>query len=137
MAPWEVLDVRPKGQEGDGSLRASHLDGPVAGMRGEDGPLRIVGWVVGDRAPAREVEVVSEGEVVGKAAVDVPRAGVAEKFAGVAGADAAGFDLKLEPSGKGVSELLVQAILGDGSRAPFAAIRVDVMRRGVLSRLFG
>jgi hypothetical protein len=137
-ATFEVLDVSLTGQgSGEGDLEAAHLDGPVAGMRVEDGPLRVVGWVVGDRARVCEIEVVSDHEVVGKAPVDVPRPGVAERFTGVDGADAAGFDLKLEPSGKGVSELLVTAVLDDGSRSAIGMIRVDVMRRGVLSRLFG
>jgi hypothetical protein len=106
-------------------------------MRVEDGPLRVVGWVVGERALVREIEIVSEHKVVGKAPVDVPRPGVADRFAGTAGADAAGFDLKLEPSGRGVSELLVSAVLDDGSRSAIGTIRVDVTRRGMLSRLFG
>jgi hypothetical protein len=136
-ATFEVLDVSLTGQgDGKGDLEAAHLDAPVAGMRVEDGPLRVVGWVVGDRARIREVEVVSDHKVVGKAPVDVPRPGVAERFTGVAGADTAGFDLKLEPSGKGVSELLVTAVLEDGSRSAIGTIRVDVTRRGVLSRIF-
>lgn len=130
----EVLNVAPKGEAIDGDVKGVHLDGPVAGMRVEDGPLRIVGWVVGDRAPVREVEIVAEHRVVGRATVDVERPGVAAQFAGVAGADAAGFDLRLEPSGKGVSELLVTAVFDDGSRVALATIRVDVRRDGVLSR---
>jgi Methyltransferase domain len=137
-ATSEVLDASLTGQEGGGGdLKAAHLDGPVAGTRVEDGPLRVVGWVVGERSPVREIEVVSEHKVVGKAPVNVPRPGVAERFPEVAGAEAAGFDLKLEPSGKGVSELLVTAVLEDGSRSAIATIRVNVVRRGVLSRLFG
>ena len=137
-ATSEVLDVSLTGQEGGSEdLKAAHLDGPVAGMRVEDGPLRVVGWAVGDRAAVREVEVVSEHQVVGKALVDIPRPGVADRFPGVAGADKAGFDLKLEPSGKGISELLVTAVLDDGSRSAIGTIRVDVTRRGMLSRLFG
>jgi predicted SAM-dependent methyltransferase len=138
MTTSEVLDVSLTGQGGDGEdLEAAHLDGPVAGMRVEDGPLRVVGWVVGDRARVREIEVVSDHKVIGKAPVDVPRPGVAEQFAGVAGADTAGFDLKLQPSGRGVSELLVTAVFDDGSRSAIGTIRVDVTRRGMLSRLFG
>jgi hypothetical protein len=138
MVTSEVLDVSLTGQDGGGGdLKAAHLDGPVAGMRVEDGPLRVVGWVVGERASVREIEVVSAHRVVGKAPVNVPRPGVAERFPDVSGADAAGFDLKLEPSGKGVSELLVTAVLEDGSRSAIATIRVDVTRRGMLSRLFG
>jgi SAM-dependent methyltransferase len=137
-ATSEVLDVSMKVQgDSEKTLKAAHLDGPVAGMRVEDGPLRVVGWAVGEKAPVRAVEVVSEHRVVGSATVDIPRPGVADRFTGVSGADAAGFDLRLEPSGKGVSELLVNAVLDDGSRSAIATIRVDVMRRGMLSRLFG
>lgn len=135
-ATFEVLEVTLIG-DGEGTLEAAHLDGPQAGTRVEHGALRVVGWVVGDRVPVREIEIVSDHKVVGKAPVDIPRPGVAERFAGVAGADAAGFDLKLAPSGKGISELLVAAVLDDGSRSAIGKIRVDVERRGVLSRLFG
>jgi SAM-dependent methyltransferase len=134
---FEVLDVSLTAQGGGGDLEAAHLDGPVAGMRVEEGPLRVVGWVVGERARAREIEIVSNHKVVAKAPVEVERPGVAERFAGVAGADTAGFDLKLEPSGRGVSELLVAAVLDDGSRSAIGTIRVDVSRRGMLSRFFG
>lgn len=137
-ATSEVIDVSLTAQDGgSGDLKAAHLDGPVAGMRIEDGPIRVVGWAVGERAAVREVEVVSEHKIVGKAPVDIPRPGVADRFTGVAGADKAGFDLRLEPSGRGISELLVTAVLDDGSRCAIGTIRVDVTRRGMLSRLFG
>jgi predicted SAM-dependent methyltransferase len=132
-----VQDVSLERHDGGGDLKAAHLDGPVAGMRFEEGPLRVVGWAVGERAAVSEVEVVSDHRVVGKAPVDIPRPGVADRFAGVPGAETAGFDLKLEPSGKGISELLVTAVHMDGSRSALATIRVDVTRRGVLSRIFG
>jgi predicted SAM-dependent methyltransferase len=132
-----VQDVSLEKHDGGGDLKAAHLDGPVAGMRFEEGPMRVIGWAVGSRSPVAEIEVVSEHRVVGKAPVDVPRPGVADRFAGVPGAATAGFDLKLEPSGKGVSELLVTAVHLDGSRSALATIRVDVTKRGVLSRLFG
>jgi hypothetical protein len=136
-AIFDVLDVSVVAQDGAGGLGAAHLDAPTAGAHMEERPLRIVGWVVGERARVREVEVVSEERVVGKAPVNVPRPGVAERFDGVEGADAAGFELELEPSGKGISELLLTAVLDDGSRSSIGTVRVDVARRGVLSRLFG
>jgi hypothetical protein len=119
-AIFDVLDVSVVAQDGAGGLGAAHLDAPTAGAHMEERPLRIVGWVVGEQAP-----------------VNVPRPGVAERFDGVEGADAAGFELELEPSGKGVSELLLTAVLDDGSRSSIGTVRVDVARRGVLSRLFG
>jgi Methyltransferase domain len=132
----EVLDVST-GVQGDGPLKAAHLDGPVAGYRRDGDSLRIVGWVVGDESPAREVEIVSDHTVVGRAPVNVPRPGVADRFPGLPGAEAAGFDMTLAAKGKGVSDLLVSAVLEDGTRAALGTIRVDVTRYGMLSRLFG
>lgn len=131
----EVLDVSATPQE-DGLLKAAHLDGPVVGHRVEDYSLRIVGWVVGGDSPAKEVEIVSEHVVVGRAPVEVPRPGVADQFAGVPGADRAGFDMTLAAKGKGISELLVSAVLEDGTRAAVGTIRVNVTKHGMLSRIF-
>jgi Methyltransferase domain len=135
-ANLEVLDVST-GVQGEGPLKAAHLDGPVAGFRTDGDTLRIVGWVVGDKSPAREVEIVSDHAVVGRAPVNVQRQGVADQFSGLPGADAAGFDMTLAAKGKGVSDLLVSAVLEDGTRAALGTIRVDVTRYGMLSRLFG
>lgn len=119
-----------------GDLLAGHLDGPVAGARFEGDMLRIVGWAVGSRSPAKEVEVVSDHDVVGRAPIDVPRSGVAEMHAGAAGVETAGFDMTLSAGGRGASELLVSVVFEDGSRSALGVIRVNVTRQGVLSRLF-
>jgi len=134
-ANLEVLDVAATPQR-EGPLKAAHLDGPVTGHRVEGHSLRIVGWVVGDESSAQEVEIVSDHAVVGRAPVDVPRPGVADQFAGVPGADQAGFDMMLAAKGKGVSELLVSAVLEDGTRAAVGTIRVEVTKHGMFSRLF-
>lgn len=134
-ASLEVLDVSTEVLD-RASLKAGHLDGPVAGYSTEGDALRIVGWVVGDGAAAKEVEIVSDHAVVGRAPVNVARQGVADQFAGLPGADAAGFDMMLAAKGKGVSELLVSAVLENGTRAALGKIRVDVTRHGMLSRLF-
>jgi methyltransferase family protein len=135
-ANLEVLDVSAAVQ-GESPLKAAHLDGPVAGYRRDGDSLRIVGWVVGDESPAREVEIVSDHTVVGRAPVNVVRPGVADQFPGHPGTDAAGFDMTLAAKGKGVSDLLVSAVLEDGTRAALGTIRVDITRYGMLSRLFG
>jgi Methyltransferase domain len=135
-ANLEVLDVSTEVLDKD-ALKAAHLDGPVAGYSTEGDSLRIVGWVVGDESPAKEVEIVSDHAVVGRASVNVERQGVADQFAGLPGADAAGFDMTLSAKGKGVSDLLVSAVLESGTRAALGTIRVDVTRPGMLSRLFG
>lgn len=127
------VEVAPSGE---GDLLAGHLDGPVVGAHFEGAALRIVGWAVGSRSVAKEVEVVSEHDVVGRARIDVPRPGVAELHPGVAGADAAGFDMMLSAGGPGLSELLVSVVFEDGSRSALGVIRVNVTRQGVFARLF-
>lgn len=134
-ANLEVLDISTEAFDG-GPLKAGYLDGPVAGYSTEGDSLRIVGWVVGDEAQVKEVEIVSEHSVVGRAPVDVERQGVKDQFEGIPGADTAGFDMTLAAKGKGVSNLLVSAVLENGTRAALGTIRVDVTRQGILSRLF-
>jgi len=135
-ASIDVTAVEVTGSSSGDDLFDAHLDGPVVGAQFEADGLRIVGWVVGKRSPAREVEVVSDHDVVGRATVDIPRQGVADKYTGIAGADTAGFDLTLSAGGRGPSELLVSVVLEDGSRAELGLIKVNVTRQGVLSRFF-
>lgn len=132
----DVTDVEVTAREEGDDLLAGHLDRPVAGDHFEGDALRIFGWVLGSRSPAKEVEVVSEHDVVGRATVEVPRQDIAKHHSGVPGAEAAGFDLTLAAGGKGPSELLVSVVLEDGSRAQLGVIKVDIARQGVLSRLF-
>jgi predicted SAM-dependent methyltransferase len=130
----EVIEVANVGSEAD-NLKACRLDMPTAGSRVDGRALRVVGWVVGGESPAKEVEVVSDHTVVARAPVEVQRPGVAKSFAGVAGADAAGFDITLAPKGRGIRELLVTAVLENGTRAAIGTIRVNVpRRRGLLAR---
>ena len=134
-ATLEVLEIS-KRDPLDAQLKAAHLDGPQPSQKADSDSLRVVGWVVGSESPVEEVEVVSDHKIVAKASVDIPRPGVSEQFPDVPGADAAGFDMSLVAAGKGVSELLVSAVLADGARAQIATIQVDVTRRGIFSRLF-
>ena len=135
-ASIDVTAVEVSGRDSGDAILEGHLDGPVTGARFEGDGLRIVGWVVGKDQPAREVEVVSDHDVVGRAPVNIARPGVAEKHAGAPGAETAGFDLTLSAGGKGPSELLVSVLFEDGSRAALGVIRANVTRQGVLSRLF-
>jgi Methyltransferase domain len=135
-ASIDVTDVDVTGRDLGDDLLAAHLDGPVAGSHFEGDSLRIVGWAVGNRSPVKEVEVVSEQEVVGRAVVDLPRPGVADKYPDASGADSAGFDLTLSAGGRGAGELQVSAVLEDGSRAALGVVKVDVTRPGLLSRFF-
>jgi Methyltransferase domain len=135
-ASIDVTEVSVTAREEGSDLLGGHIDRPAAGDRLEGEALRISGWVLGSRSPAKEVEVVSEHDVVGRASVDYPRPDIAKHHAGVSGAETAGFDLTLVAGGRGPSELLVSVVLEDGSRAQLGVIKVDIARQGVLSRLF-
>src|SRR5215207_3868086 len=135
-ASIDVTEVSVTAREEGSDLLAGHIDKPAAGDRLEGEALRITGWVLGSRSSAKEVEVVSEHDVVGRASVESPRPDIAEHHAGVSGAETAGFDLTLVAGGRGPSELLVSVVLEDGSRARLGVIKVDIARQGVLSRLF-
>jgi predicted SAM-dependent methyltransferase len=132
----DVTEVEVTAREEGGDLLAGHLDKPAAGDHSQGDSLRIAGWVLGSRSPAKEVEVVAEHDVVGRAPVEVPRQDIAKHHDDVPGAATAGFDLTLAAGGRGPSELLVSVVLEDGSRAKLGVIRVDITRQGVLSRLF-
>jgi predicted SAM-dependent methyltransferase len=132
----DVTDVKVTARDEGSDLLAGHIDKPAGGDRFEGEVLRISGWVLGRSSPAKEVEVVSEHDVVGRAPIDVPRPDIAAHHAGVPGAEAAGFELTLSAGGRGASELLVSVVLEDGSRAQLCVVRVDITRQGVLSRIF-
>jgi hypothetical protein len=123
----EIVDVAPDPGEG---IRG-HFQ-----VRNEAGPkLEIVGWVLGQGAPAVEVEVRAEGSVAGRTPVAIDRPDVAEKFPDVVEAATAGFRLELMAQGGGESQLEVWAVLKDDSREPLGRILVRAPRRSLLDAL--
>jgi hypothetical protein len=132
----DVTNVKVTARDEGGDLLAGHIDKPAGGDRFEGDALRISGWVLSRGSLAKEVEVVSEHDVVGRAPIDFPRQDIAEHHAGVAGAETAGFELTLAAGGRGASELLVSVVLEDGSRTQLGVVTVDIARQGVLSRIF-
>jgi predicted SAM-dependent methyltransferase len=102
-----------------------------------DEGLKLVGWALGFDSPVTQVEVAVGDEVVARAPIVVERPDIAEAFPDVAGAETAGFQLVIQPSGRGRSRLQIQAALDDGERAPFGALDVIAAprrRRGLFRR---
>jgi hypothetical protein len=124
----EVLEAEPV-QPDQQPLAGCNLDAPQRGLRSHDGSLEIVGWVVGRDSRASEVEVLADGEVIGRAPVDLVRPGVGREFARFLGSRSAGFRIVLTAEGEGVSELLVKAALEDGPPIPLWSIRIDASRK--------
>ncbi len=112
-----------------------HLRGHFRVERDES-KLELVGWALGMDSPVVQVEVVSDGEVVARTSPVVERPDIGQAFPDVAGAATAGFQLAIEPSGRGKSHLRLQAALEDGQLAPLGELEVTSRgrRRGLFRR---
>jgi hypothetical protein len=107
-------------------------------VAGTEAPkLEIVGWVLGTESPATEIEIVSGGNVAGRAPVVLERPDVAELFPDLPEAATAGFRIELASHGSGESELEVRVRLRDESRERLGRVLVKVGRRGLLDTLRG
>jgi predicted SAM-dependent methyltransferase len=90
--------------------------------------LELVGWALGLDSPVVQVEVISGSQVVARTSPVVERPDIAQAFPEVTGAGTSGFQLVIEPSGKGKSHLRLQAALEDGQLAPLGAMEVTTSR---------
>jgi hypothetical protein len=101
-----------------------------------DGRLVIQGWMVTDGTPATQVEVALGGEIVARAPINRRRPDVAEAL-GVEQAANCGFRVALWSDQPVVAELLVQAVLADGTLVPLGSVEAEVIapERGLLSKL--
>jgi predicted SAM-dependent methyltransferase len=103
----------------------------------EDG-LKVIGWALGFDTAVTQVEVLAGDEVVARAPTVVERPDIAERFPDVGGAETAGFQLTLEPSGGGRSQLTLRAALEGGGEAPLGELQVVTApppgRRGLFRR---
>jgi predicted SAM-dependent methyltransferase len=101
--------------------------------------LQLIGWVLGLGPAVVGVEVLADTEVVAGTSPVIERPDIAEAFPDVSGADTCGFQLAMEPSGKGRSQLELRATLEDGEHAPIGQLEVTTSRgrRKGLFRRFG
>jgi hypothetical protein len=130
----EVMDVSFTGETRDqvaGRFRAL-TDAEVS-----PSSLTLSGWAVGREQPAIGLEVVADGQMVARATINQTRPDIARQFPDCSWAKASGFQVTLEGEGRGDSELLVQVVLDDETRAQLGSARVRVRRRGILRLLLG
>jgi hypothetical protein len=135
QAQIRVIDVTVADPE-DG-LRQAYLDSPAAGEEIDSGPLKIIGWAIGKGKAVESVEVLASGKVVATAPLEIERPGIADAYAGMPGAERAGFRVIMQGSGEGRHELTVRAVLEGEERAAIGSIALEIQRRGLLKRLFG
>jgi predicted SAM-dependent methyltransferase len=124
----EVLEAAPVQQDQE-RFAGRNLHAPRPGLLSHDGSLEILGWVVGRDARASEIEVIADGELIGRAPVNLARPDVGRRFERSPGSRSSGFRIVLKAQGEGVSELLLKAALEDGPRIPLWTIRIDAARR--------
>jgi predicted SAM-dependent methyltransferase len=107
-------------------------------VEGSEDGLKVIGWALGYDAAVTQVEVLAGDEVVARAPTVVERPDIAERFPDVGGAETAGFQLTLEPSGDGPSQLILRAALEGGGEAPLGELHVVTSRptgrRGLFRR---
>lgn len=99
--------------------------------------LKLVGWALGFDSSVAQVEVAVDDQVVARAPLVVERPDIAQAFPDVPGAETAGFQLVIQPSGRGRSRLSIRAALENGEHAPFGALDVVAAprrRRGLFRR---
>jgi predicted SAM-dependent methyltransferase len=102
-----------------------------------DSRLELVGWALGVDASVVQVEVVSGDEVVARTSPVVERPDIEQAFPDVTGSGTSGFQLAIEPSGRGKSQLRLEAALEDGQRAPLGEMEVTTSsgrRKGFFRR---
>lgn len=88
--------------------------------------LQIVGWAFADHAAVSAVEVLAEGKPVASATPGTPRPDVAETFPHSPSSLTSGFELEIEATGSGRSELEVEAVMAGGDRHSLGALIVEV-----------
>jgi hypothetical protein len=129
VPPGDPYNIRMSQGSGVEILEMTHAT-PNDHLRGHfrvedsDEGLKLIGWALGFESPALQVEVAAGGEVVARAPIAVARPDIAEAFPDVPGAETAGFQLLLQPSGNGRSQLEIQAALDNGLQAPLGRLEV-------------
>jgi GT2 family glycosyltransferase len=121
----EVKNISAIGQHSK-SLLGHNIDLPKSGSRVKSVCFEIAGWLVGKNSPVVTVELLYQGKVLHKAAVNGQRLDVGEFYPEVLWAKTCGFHMTL-----GVtdvlpgSNLVLQATFEDGNCLPLLGIELD------------
>ena len=103
-------------------LLGAALDAPHAGFDSDLYALPLEGWAVGARSPVSSIEFVGHGGLYGRVSPTASRPDVAAHL-GLPQAERLGFKASISTVGLPARyEVVVQALLDDGSRHPFASI---------------
>ncbi len=127
MPRVEVLEVI---QGFPPAITGAFIDSPPAGRTGDAHALEVHGWVIGRRAPAGSVAVRVAGRILAETVPAIDRADVRASVPEADGAGPCGFVITLGLATLPLdAELVVEAVLADGSRATIGRLRLR--RRGL------
>jgi len=103
-----------------------HGLGHVAGVAAS-GRLTVQGWAIGNGSLPVSVKLWDQaGEIIGEVPIDIPRADIAEAYAGMPGASTAGFAVPLRPLGTGASEIEVRVVFDEGETARLGTLTCEL-----------
>ena len=117
----EILEVSLC-EPNDEQLWGCNLEAPQTGIQDNSDMIVVIGWVVGRKAPAIAIEIISKGRVCHRAPLNVNRRDVTAQYPKV-GDRRTGFQTWMQVVGLSDHEWLVQAVLEDHSRVALARIR--------------
>ncbi|GGA21609.1 hypothetical protein [Okeania sp. KiyG1] len=120
----EVLNVIKSLKESD-LLLANSLDRPKRGKSSNQGKLNIAGWVFGKNSPVVAIEIISEGKVLQKLEMNVPRPDVIKSYPEASVAKNCGFETNLSISElPQVVDIGLEAVLANEKRASIGYISI-------------
>lgn len=120
----EVLNVMKSLEESD-LLLANTLDRPKIGKYSNQDKLNIGGWLLGKNSPVVAIEIISEGKVLQKLEMNVPRPDVMKSYPEASVGKNCGFETNL-PIGElpQVVDISLEAIFANDKRASVGYISI-------------
>jgi glycosyltransferase involved in cell wall biosynthesis/peptidoglycan/xylan/chitin deacetylase (PgdA/CDA1 family) len=107
----------------DPRLVGCSLDYPEPGTRTAGRRVHVLGWVIGEQAPVRAIELRSGELLLTTTPVDKPRPDLEAGFPGREEASKAGFRTSVSLTGMAPLHVSVVAVLEDGGRAEIGRFR--------------
>jgi hypothetical protein len=121
-----ILDIVPSPiNDREESLWGFNIESPKQGTQTATNKIWFVGWVLGKKAPAVAVDVISSGTVIYKITFNQQRGDVAEIYPDVPGVENCGFAAEVVLNElPAEAELILQAVFSELSSVPLAVVRV-------------
>ena len=116
-----------------------HIDSPKKGDKINSYVIKIIGWVLGRKAPALTLEIVSGARVMKQISIRKQRPGVAKHYPDLPKAKTCGFAAELGIIGlpqDTESELILRVVLQDKTIIPIAAIELRYKPQKTLGVLY-